>query len=118
MRVGILGCGAYGLALSSIMHENKCEIIMWTDFEEEKEKLIIDRCNKVKLPDYKIPNDIKITTDIKECLENKDLIVCAIPAEFIDDLAPKVKPYIKKTDKILIATKGIEQDTGLFIHEI
>ena len=118
MKIGILGTGAYGLALSSIMYQNKCEITMWTDFEEEKEMLVKDRCNKIKLPDYKIPSDIKITTDIKDCLDNKDLIVCAIPAEFIDDLAIKIKPFIKKTDKILIATKGIEQDTGLFIHEI
>ena len=66
MKVGILGTGAYGLALSSIMYQNKCEITMWTDFENEKEMLVKDRCNKNKLPDYKIPSDIKITTDIKE----------------------------------------------------
>ena len=39
MKVGIFGCGAYGLALSSILDENNCELIMWTKFAEEKENL-------------------------------------------------------------------------------
>ncbi|MBQ6477139.1 MAG: NAD(P)-dependent glycerol-3-phosphate dehydrogenase [Bacilli bacterium] len=118
MKIGILGTGAYGLALSSIMHDNGCDITMYTRTEEEKNVLETERVNKRRLPDYKIPDDIKITTSLEECLNDKDLIVCAIPAEFIDELAQNITPYIKPTDKILIATKGIEQDTGLLIHQI
>ena len=29
MKVGIFGTGAYGMALSSILSDNKCEITMW-----------------------------------------------------------------------------------------
>ena len=118
MKIGLLGCGAYGLALSSIMHDNYCEITMWTRLQEEADELTKTRCNKEKLPGYKIPEDIKITSNIKECVTNKDLIVIAIPAAGIDSLAQKMIPYIKRDDHILIATKGIEQGTGLFIHEI
>ena len=61
MKIGLLGCGAYGLALSSIMHDNYCEITMWTRLQEEADELTKTRCNKEKLPGYKIPEDIKIT---------------------------------------------------------
>ena len=118
MKIGLLGCGAYGLALSSIMHDNHCDITMWTRSKEEADELTKTRCNKKKLPAYTIPDDIKITSDIEECVTNKDLIVIAIPAAGIDNLAQNMAPYIKKSDHILIATKGIEQGTGLFIHEI
>lgn len=118
MKVGILGTGAYGLALSSIMHDNGCDIIMYTRYEEEKERIERERVNELRLPGYKIPKDIKFTTDLATCIRDKDLIVCAIPAAFIDDLAQKIAPYLKMSDKLLIATKGIEQDTGLFIHQI
>ena len=37
MKVGLFGCGAYGMALSSIMIENDCDITMWTKFEQEKQ---------------------------------------------------------------------------------
>lgn len=118
MKIGLLGCGAYGLALSSIMHDNHCDITMWTRSKEEAEELTKTRCNKKKLPAYIIPEDIKITSNMKECVSNKDLIVIAIPAAGIDNLAQMMAPYINKKDHILIATKGIEQGTGLFIHEI
>ena len=118
MKIGILGSGAYGLALSSIMYDNKCDITIWTRHVEERDKLLKDRCNKKKLPDYEIPEKIIITTNIEECITEKDLIVIAIPAAGVDSLAQRMRPYITRNDHILIATKGIEQGTGLFIHQI
>lgn len=117
MKIGIFGCGAYGMALSSILIENKCQITMWTKFEEEKKQLEKTRCNEKLLPNFTLSDTIKITTDIKECIENKDLLIVAIPAAHVDTLAIEMKPYIKN-NHILIATKGIEQDTGLFINQI
>ena len=117
MKIGIFGCGAYGMALSSILIENKCQLTMWTKFEEEKEQLEKTRCNEKLLPNFTLSDTIKITTDIKECIENKDLLIVAIPAAHVDTLAIEMKPYIKN-NHILIATKGIEQDTGLFINQI
>ena len=39
MKVTILGCGAYGMALSNILIDNNCEVTLWTTFEEEKNQL-------------------------------------------------------------------------------
>ena len=117
MKVGLFGCGAYGIAISSILSDNKCDITMWTKFEAEKESLEKTRVNERLMPNYKIPEDVKFTTSVKECIKDKDLLIIAIPAAFVDDLAKAMKPYIKD-NHILIATKGIEQDTGLFINQI
>ena len=118
MKIGILGSGAYGLALCSVLYDNKCNITIWTRFVEERDKLIKERCDKKRLPGFEIPEKVLITTDIEECLREKDLIIIAIPAAGIDSLAQRMKPYITRKDHILIATKGIEQGTGLFIHQI
>ncbi len=117
MKIGLFGCGAYGIAISSILSENKCDITMWTKFDAEKEALEKTRVNERLMPNYKIPEDVKFTTSVKECIKDKDLLIVAIPAAFVDDLAKAMKPYIKD-NHILIATKGIEQDTGLFINQI
>ena len=117
MKVGMFGCGAYGMALSSILTDNNCEVTMWTKFEEEKNNLETTRKNEKLIPNFKISNEIKLTTDIKECIKDKDLLVIVIPAAFVDGLVKEMSPYIKD-NHILIATKGIEQGTGLFIHEI
>lgn len=116
MKIGLFGCGAYGMALSSIMYTNGCDITMWTRFQQEKEQIEKNRSAE-KLPGYVVPDDIKITTDIEETIKDKDLLVIAIPAAFVDDLAKDMAHFIKD-NHILIATKGIEQDTGLFINQI
>lgn len=117
MKIGLFGCGAYGMALSSILIANDHEVEMWTKFQEEKERLETTRKNEKLLPGYTLSDKIKITTSVKDCIKDKDLLIIAIPAAFIDSLALEMQPYIK--DKhILIATKGIEQGTGLFINEI
>ena len=46
MKIGLLGCGAYGIAISSILSQNKCDITMWTKFDAEKETLEKTRVNE------------------------------------------------------------------------
>lgn len=117
MKVGLFGCGAYGMALSSILIENNCEVTMWTKFKEEKERLEKTRQNEKLIPNFKISDKIKLTTSVEKCIKGQDLLIIAIPAAFVDDLAISMQPFIKN-NHILIATKGIEQDTGLFINQI
>lgn len=117
MKIGILGTGAYGMALSNILIDNNCKVTMWTKFEEEKKQLEETRKNEKLIPNFSISSEIKLTTNIKECVEDKELLIIAIPAAFVDSVCKEMKPYIKD-DNILIATKGIEQKTGMFIHQI
>lgn len=117
MKIGLFGTGAYGMALSSVLRENDCEVEMWTKFSEEKENLEITRKNDALLPGFTLDDKVKITNSVSECIDGKDLLIIAIPAAFIDSLAISMAPYIKD-NHILIATKGIEQETGLLIHEI
>ena len=39
MKVSVLGCGAYGIALSMMVNRNNHDITMWTKFEDEKKML-------------------------------------------------------------------------------
>ena len=117
MKVGLFGTGAYGMALSSILSHNRCDVTMWTRFDEEKESLEKTRKNEKYLENFEIDKDIKITTKIEECINEQDLIIIAIPAAFVRSVCESMKPYVNN-HHILIATKGIEQGTGMFMHEI
>lgn len=118
MNITILGTGAYGLALSSMFLMNNCNITMWTKHEEEKKLLDTDRCNKKVLPSYQISENIKITTDMKDAIKDANVIVIAIPVKFVRDTILEFKKYYRKSQHICIASKGIEQDSCLFIANI
>ena len=117
MRVTILGTGAYGLALSKVLIENNNEVIMWTKFEDEKNELLKTR-KSPKLDGYVLSDKVNIVNDLKEAVENSRLIVIAIPTAFVSDLCKDLKKYIKCNQYICIASKGIEQGSCLFIHDI
>ena len=117
MKVTILGTGAYGLALSKVLVDNKNEVVMWTTFEEEKKELLETKKSS-KLKGYRLDDSIKITTDLEESIKDSKLIVIAIPTAFVTDVCKRLKKYIKSNQYICIASKGIEQDTCLFIHDM
>ncbi len=117
MRVGILGAGAYAMAISSILDYNKHDITMWTEFFEEAEMLKKTRKNDKKMPGFLLSEKIKITTKLEESIINQDLIVLAIPTQFLDAVCKKMSPYINNS-KVLITSKGIDQKTGFLVDKI
>ena len=117
MKVGILGCGAYGFALASILHNNSVEITMWTHSDDERKELLRTK-KSVKLEEYTIPDDINITSDIKESILDKDLVVIAVPAFAFENTVKQMSEYLLKKQSVLIATKGIQQDTCLFLNDV
>lgn len=117
MKVGVLGAGAYGLALSHILVNNKVDVTVWTHDENEAKILDKDRISK-KLNDYKVPSEIKFTTSLKDAVVNMDLIVMAIPAFAFEEVTVKLSKYIKRKQPVLIATKGIQQNTCLFLNDV
>lgn len=117
MKVTILGTGAYGLALSNILLQNENEVVMWTTFEEEKKELLETKKSS-KLKGFKLDNKITITTNLEDSIKDSKLIVIAIPTAFVTDVCKDLKKYIKSNQHICIASKGIEQNTCLFVHDM
>ena len=109
MKIGILGCGAYGIALSDILTKNNNEVLMWTKFEEEMNSLKTTRRNEKAIPGYILNSNIDITTDISKVIEESNLLLIVIPITFLEDAIKEMKPYIKNNN-IVIATKGIEKN--------
>lgn len=117
MKVAILGTGAYGIALASVFNENKHEVHMWTKFEEEKNTLCSNRIVN-SLDNYKIPEEIIISNDMRDVIDNASLIVIAVPTAFVDDTTKELKNYLKKDQYICVASKGIEQGGCRFVYDI
>jgi len=117
MNICILGAGAYGLALALAFYRNNNQVTVWTKIESEKDEIITTHQNSKVLPDVSIPEDIKITTDLN-CVSNSDLIVLAVPISFFRSTCLELKNHVNQDSHFCIATKGMENETGLLCHEI
>ena len=117
MKVCILGAGAYSLALTHIFYENKNEVTIWTYSKEEEKNLKLER-KSIKLPGYKIPNKVKITSSIKRAVKKSNLIVLAVPASAVGSTSKIISKLITKDQHILIASKGIEQGSCNLLNDV
>ncbi len=117
MKVTILGAGAYGLALATMVNENNHKITIWTKLDSELEELKKYHTNNRVLPDFVLPNNFEYTNNLKEAVDGCDLIIIAVPAGFVDSVSKELKQYYKN-QHICIASKGIEQDTCLFVDAV
>ncbi len=119
MNIGIIGTGAYGLALAIQFNENRKNTVRaWTKFESEKDEIVTYGENRKVLPGVKIPNDIEISTNLEYVIKNSDIIVIAVPAAFVGDVSSEIKKYYRRNQQFVLASKGIERGTCQFVDEI
>ena len=55
--------------------------------------------------------------ELKEAIKNKDLLIIATPTGAVDDVTKKMKDLYDGTP-ICAISKGIEQDTCLFVYDV
>lgn len=115
MKVTILGSGAYGLALATVLNKNKHDVTLWTPFEKEAKSLLETKESPV-LKGAKLPENLKYTTNL-EIVKKSDLIIIAVPTAFLNETSKKLNKYYNNKP-ICIATKGIEQGSCRFVYDI
>lgn len=117
-RIGILGGGSWGTALAIQLSKNNHDVEIWLRNEEAVSEIKKTRINNKYLPGIVIPDEIKLTNDISKVIENKNIIVLAVPTQVIRSTLENIKQYIKNDQIIVNVAKGIENNTLQRISEI
>ena len=115
MKISILGTGAYGMAMASVLHYNKHSIKMWTNSNDEANYLNTNR--KSPKIDYDIPSDIIISTNMKEVIINTDVIIFATPSEFVGSVSNELSKFYNN-QYIAITSKGIDNKSLLCLSDV
>lgn len=116
-RISILGGGSWGIALAVLLHKNGHEICVWSALESEIEMLKENHEHKM-LPGVILPEDTVFTTDDREAVEGKDLLVMAVASSFTRATAKRISSLVTPGQKILNVAKGIEEHTVMTLSEI
>ncbi len=111
MNVAVIGAGSWGMTLAIRLLKNGHDVEVWfyleNDFNQAREK--------AQLPDYlpgiTLPDDLKFTMDLEACVQNKDLILVAIPSHTVGFTMQKMLGKIAASTIIVNVAKGIENDT-------
>lgn len=110
-RIGVIGAGSWGSALAILLNENGNDVTLWTHRESEAEKIRTSHEHTSKLPGVKIPESIQVTSDMKEAVAGKEVLVLVVPSACVRETCEKLQPVVEKGTIIVSASKGIEEST-------
>jgi glycerol-3-phosphate dehydrogenase (NAD(P)+) len=118
-KIAILGAGCWGVTLAILLIRKKYEVSIW-EISEERSKRINESHTMEFLPGVKIPERIKVSSNLEEIVSKKNIIVFAIPSHFVRETSVKLAELKKDYTNCVIvnASKGLERNTLKRISEI
>ena len=117
IKIGVLGAGTWGIALSRMLCNAGHTITVWSAIEEEIDILKATRKHP-NMSDVELPCQIEYTKNIKIACEGMDIILFAVPSPFVRATAKKAAPYVSSNQIIVDVAKGLEEDTLYTMSEI
>ena len=117
-KVGLIGAGSWGTALSKLVCDNGHDVTVWSIMESEIEMLKTEHEHKDKLPGVVLPETICYTTDLKQAILGMDVLVLAVPSPFTRSTSKMMAEYVTEGQRIVNVAKGIEEATLMTLSEI
>ena len=112
MNISIIGDGGWGTALAILLYKKGYNIKLWGAFSDYVGYLDKARVNVKFLPGIKIPRAIFITDNLKSAVSKADLIVLAVPSQYMRGVLRKVRDVKPRPcAPFLNVAKGIEGST-------
>ncbi len=117
-KVCILGAGSWGTAQALLLSKNYYQVSLWSRPEEGLESFMATRENKRFLPGVILPDNVSITLDLKEAVENSGMVVLAVPSQGVRETLSKLKPLLHKEMYLVNTAKGLELNTGMRMSQV
>jgi len=121
-HITILGDGQMGLVCASILAGGGVEnggakgagagVRLWGHQARDLERLAQTRASE-RLPELALPESVNVVADDGPALDGADVIVCAVPTQFVRPVMERLKGYIPSGAAFVSVSKGVENETLL-----
>lgn len=114
-KVCVLGIGQMGLVCAAMLADPddlRARVVCWGHDEDETGVLAQTRRSE-RLPELVLDDSIRVALSDAGALEEADLIVSAVPAQFIRQTWTRLRPHVPPGAGVISVSKGVENDTLL-----
>ena len=109
--IAVLGAGGWGTTLALLLYNKGYPMRLWEYRREAAERLVRDRENREFLPGVPLPETMEIHYKAPRILEGANVILLAIPSQFVRSALENMVNEIPTDTIIVNAAKGIEHKT-------
>ena len=116
MKTAVIGSGAWGTALASLLCKNGHDTTLWCRTPEKAAQMQETHINP-RLSQVTLPEKLKFSGD-PACAAGCSMVVIACPSFPIRTVCRAVAPFIPKDAVVVSVTKGIEEGTLLRMSQV
>jgi glycerol-3-phosphate dehydrogenase (NAD(P)+) len=111
MRCAVIGAGAWGTALADLLAINAHDTTIWALEPDVAESINTTHENRRFLAGFSISDQLRATNSQQSAIRGASLVVFATPSSHLRRVATECAPFLERDAILVVATKGIEQDT-------
>jgi glycerol-3-phosphate dehydrogenase (NAD(P)+) len=117
-KTAVLGAGAWGTALAKVLADKGEFVHVWARRADLAEQINASHENARYLPGAHLPSNLVATHDMAAALDGASMVVFVAPSHATRDVARAAAPYVPGGVPIVSATKGIENESLMFMDEV
>lgn len=118
MNISVLGAGAWGTALATLLADNGHDVLLWAHEQSVVDDITDAYENKKFLPGIVLQPSINATHDLKLLARHAKIIFVTVPVAFLRSVLQKLQVDVPHDVHWVIASKGIEQHTLMLPTQI
>jgi glycerol-3-phosphate dehydrogenase (NAD(P)+) len=116
--LAVIGAGAWGTTLARLLSDKGLAVRLWAHEPEVAESIRTKRENTLFLPGVALPPDLLSTHSLNEAVSEIGWYLVAVPSHAARSVLVQLAPLIQEPRPVVIATKGIEEDSLLLMSEV
>ncbi len=117
-KVAILGSGAWGTTLATLLAAKVVPVTLWEYNGERAAAMQRDRENASFLPGIRLPPFVSVTADLAAALDGADAAIFVTPTQRLRENVRLAAPYLSPTMLVICGSKGIELGTKARLSQI
>lgn len=118
MRITVLGGGAWGTALASVYARKGHPTTLYARDEASVRAVNERQENPRYLPGVALPASLTASALLSVSVESADMLLLVVPAQTLRTVAGAIRPFLEPGVPLILCSKGIERDTGLFASAV
>lgn len=116
--VAVLGAGSWGTALAIALSRNQIPVNLWDRDAEHIQRIASSAVNQRYVPDIPLSPLITPLADFETAIRNTDYILVVVPSSGFRVTLKHIKQALNDKPRVAWASKGLEPDSGKFLHQI
>lgn len=109
--IAVIGAGSYGTCLAMCFGKAGHRVSLYSRNPDQARELEASRENKTYLPGYRLPDTVRVTSDLVETVRGKQFVVGVTPSHGVRELFSQIAGEMDPDAIVINASKGLEDGT-------